>query len=95
MRVEIPREVLVSLRHLNPLVKKALRLALRELPVQVESGRGPLAIKELVTPHIQRIYHRVQVGTYRIVYRTEGDTVIIERIFPRRDGYDWMGSLEL
>lgn len=95
MRLHVPKESIASLRHLHPRVKKAVRLALRELPGQVESGNGPLDIKELTTPHIRRVYFRVRVGTYRIAYRIEGDVVIVERVFPRRDGYDWLKDLEL
>ena len=83
-RVEFAPAAARDLKQLDPYVRgQLLRAAtvLSEAPYPASSGRIKLLIG-LAPPHF-----RLRVGDYRIIYRVEGNLVLVVRVAHRREAY--------
>jgi mRNA interferase RelE/StbE len=83
-RVEFTHVAARDLKRLDPYVRSQLLRAatvLAEAPFPSSSGR----IKLLVG--LQPTHFRLRVGDYRIIYRIEGNHVLIVRVAHRREAY--------
>ena len=79
--VLIERAPRKAFEKLDPRVKLRIREAFREL-ASWPDVRGTTPLKG------DPGRHRKRVGDYRIVFRMEGETVVIERIAHRREVYE-------
>lgn len=83
-RVEVTPAATRDLKRLDPYVRRQLLRAatiLSDAPYPASSGRIKLLVG-LEPPHF-----RLRVGDYRIIYRIEGNHVLIVRVAHRREAY--------
>lgn len=80
-----------SLQGLPPQAREDLKAALEALRTK-KTAKG-LDTKRLLGT-FQKPLARLKVGPWRVVYYEDGDDVYVIRVFPRRQGYDWLSEWE-
>lgn len=78
-----------SLQALPPQAREDLKSALEALRTK-KAARG-VDVKRLLGT-FQKPLARLKVGAWRIVFYEDGDDVYIVRVFPRKQGYDWLSE---
>ena len=87
-RVFVSETAVRQLRALQVKTRTRIKEALAELEDDPFRPRPKGDIKRLSRPH--RDYFRLIVGNYRVIYVVEGQRVLVAKIIPRSEGYDWL-----
>ncbi|HLE95946.1 MAG TPA: type II toxin-antitoxin system RelE/ParE family toxin [Candidatus Thermoplasmatota archaeon] len=75
-----------AFRSLAPEPKRAVAAAMRGLA----ADDARLDVRPLVAPGLGRPLVRLRAGEWRVVFVREGRTIVVARIFHRREGYAWL-----
>jgi len=80
-----------DLQALPPEARQRVKAALEQL-----ASKRPakdLDVKRLLGT-FQKPLARLKVGPWRVVYHEDGGVLYILRVFPRKQGYDWLSEWE-
>lgn len=76
-----------AVRRMPPEGRKRLRAALSAV---AEGRLRGIDAKRLEPPGRAPPLYRLRIGSWRAVYRHDGDVVLVLWVFPRREGYGWL-----
>jgi mRNA-degrading endonuclease RelE of RelBE toxin-antitoxin system len=77
---DIPEEIRKEIRHFPPDLKRQIRATIDD--IQKKSAVGKLLSEELAG------YRSYRIGRYHLIYRTEGERLVLKAIGPRSDIYE-------
>lgn len=86
------RQAAPALRAADPAVRRRIKAALQALAEDPSGRKHSLDVKRLDTGGGPPIY-RLRVGKWRVAFLV-GKELVVQRIFHRDDGYDWLKEME-
>ena len=87
-RVLLSETAMRQLQNLPANLQKRIKRSLAGLEEDSFRSRAKVHIKKLMGP--KKIYYRLRIGDYRVVYVIEDKNVKVAKIFHRSAGYDWI-----
>ncbi len=87
MPCRLTPEAAAAVRRMPPEGRKRMRAALAAI---AQGRRRGIDAKRLEPPSRRPPLYRLRIGSWRAVYRHDGDVVLVLRVFPRSEGYGWL-----
>lgn len=86
-RVLIHGDVVEGLSHLDPVRRKRILGAIRQLRENPSISRPGIDIRKLKTPKGHARLYRLRVGEHRVIFAIEGATVLVTELVHRSQAY--------
>ena len=87
MPYRLTQDAHAAVRRMPPEGRHRLRAALTAV---AEGRQRGIDMKRLEPPSRRPPLYRLRIGSWRAVYRHDGDVALVLSVFPRREGYGWL-----